>query len=116
MTDDNIYYEKLEDFYNDMLISMNGKDDKCNNCDTKRKFLFQNIDGKVSLIYTCGKDTSGKDTSDNEDSDNECGPLFEIILPTKVDYNKEYDKLHRSLNFNIEITSVPSGTLNAVSL
>ena len=34
MTDDNIYYEKLEDFYNDMLISMNGTDDKCNDCTT----------------------------------------------------------------------------------
>ena len=92
----NDYYEKLEDFYNDMLISMNGKDDKCNDCDTKRKFLFQNIEGKVSLIYTCGKDTS------NEDDDNDCGPLFEIVLPTSIDYNKKYESLYDALNFNID--------------
>lgn len=99
MSNDSIYddyYEKLEDFYNDMLISMNGKDDVCNGCDTKRKFIFQNIDGKVSLIYTCGKDTS------NEESNNDCGPLFEIVLPTSIDYNKKYESLYDVLNFNID--------------
>ena len=99
MSNDSIYddyYEKLEDFYNDMLISMNGKDDVCKGCDTKRKFIFQNVDGKVSLIYTCGKDTS------NEDSDNDCGPLFEIVLPTSIDYNKKYESLYDVLNFNID--------------
>ena len=51
---------------------------------------------KVSLIYTCGGDTS------NEESNNDCGPLFEIVLPTSIDYNKKYESLYDVLNFNID--------------
>ena len=95
MTDDNIYYEKLEDFYNDMLISMNGTDDKCNDCTTTRKFVFQKVDDKISLIYDCGE-TSGNESNSN------CGPKYEIILPTKVNYISQYESLYKALNNNID--------------
>ena len=95
MTDDDIYYEKLEDFYNDMLISMNGTDDKCNDCTTTRKFVFQKVDDKISLIYDCGE-TGGNESNSN------CGPKYEIILPTKVDYILQYESLYKALNNNID--------------
>ena len=95
MTDNDIYYEKIEDFYNDMLISMNGTDDKCNDCTTTRKFIFQNIDDKISLIYDCGE-TSGNESNSN------CGPKYEIILPTKVNYISQYESLYKALNNNID--------------
>ena len=61
----------------------------CKDCNTKRKFLFQNVDGKVSLIYTCGKDTSS-----NEESDNDCGPLFEIV---RTNYSFWYLQFNKKL-------------------
>ena len=68
MSFDNDYYEKLEDYYNDMLNSMNELETKCKDCDNIQKFIIQNNDGKISLIHTCGS-ASGN-----------CGPKYEIIF------------------------------------
>jgi hypothetical protein len=96
MTDDE-YYNNLLDFYNDMLISMidDDKSDDFNkdcdkDCNTNRKFIFQTVDGKMSLIYTCGE------------KDGKCGPIIQIDLPTRINYDDEYDFLYNKINDNID--------------
>ena len=86
MSFDKDYYEKLEDYYKDMLKSMNNTKSKCQNCDNIQKFIIQRDDSRLSLIHTCGSDTG------------DCGPQYEITLPVYIDYFKEYKYLYEKIN------------------
>ena len=91
MTDDlyEDYYNNLLDFYNDMLVAMID-DDKCDGCVTDKKFIMQKDGEKISLIYTCGE------------KDGKCGPILQIDLPVRINYNDEYDFLYNKINDNID--------------
>ena len=89
------YYEFLETYYSELLVSKNNKFSKCDKCKNNKQFISQLTDEGIQLIYTCG----------NLGEKNKCGVQFTILLPKYINYVDELkilnDKINNNINFDV---------------
>jgi len=92
------YYEFLETYYSELLVSKNNKFSKCDKCKNNKQFISQLTDEGIQLIYTCG----------NLGEKNKCGVQFTILLPKYINYVDELKILYDKINNNINLQDINS--------